>query len=83
MGTKTDGCKALNDWLAGGPARISQGYLADRLRISQGSVSLWCRGVSRPEHHHRLALEHVCGIDPMAWLTPAEARSLAAVRRVA
>jgi transcriptional regulator with XRE-family HTH domain len=51
---------------------ISQAVLATQLGITQNSVSLWKRGLTRPEAHHREALRNLLGIDPTLWRTPEE-----------
>jgi hypothetical protein len=50
----------------------SQQWLATVLHIGQPSVSLWARGYSRPEPHHRLALWLLWRIPQRTWLTAAE-----------
>lgn len=70
--TRTKGRSALAAWL-GGDGR-SQSALARQLGVRQSSISGWVRGTSRPEHHYRLALQRMVGIDPAAWMTSDEAR---------
>ena len=70
----TAGAKALRSWLATGVEGRSQTELARLLAISQPSVSQWLRGTSRPEHHHRIALERIAGIPVTDWLTRKERR---------
>lgn len=50
----------------------SQQWLATTLSIGQPSVSLWSRGLARPEPHHRLALSILWDIAEHAWLTDDE-----------
>ncbi len=54
--------------------QISQVAIARKLQLSQNSVSLWTRGLSRPEHHHRLALQNLLTIPADSWLTRDERR---------
>lgn len=74
--TRTDGKEALATKLKG--MRRNGSWLARELKLSANSVSLWLRGRSRPEHHHRLALHRLLGIDPLSWMT-AEERKIAGV----
>jgi transcriptional regulator with XRE-family HTH domain len=52
----------------------SQAWLSRLLNLSQNSVSLWTRGLSRPEHHLRLALQNLLGIPAESWFTADERR---------
>lgn len=61
---------------------LSQTAVAASLKITQNSVSLWVRGLSRPEAHLRTALETVLGIPAADWLTDSEASILAEVRPI-
>lgn len=69
----TQGAEALRDYLSQ-PDR-SQSELARELGISQPSVSAWLRGHSRPDPHHRTALEVLASIPAASWETDEE-RSL-------
>lgn len=59
---------------------LSQSALANQLNITQNSVSLWVRGLSRPEPHHRIALETLLSIPASDWFTDEEASLIASVR---
>jgi transcriptional regulator with XRE-family HTH domain len=50
----------------------SQSKIANALTIAQTSVSLWFRRRTRPEPHHREALECLLGIPRDAWKTDDE-----------
>lgn len=41
--------------------------VGQRIGVSQVAVSLWCRGVTRPAHGHRVALESIFFIPCDAW----------------
>lgn len=56
----------------------TQTALALRLQVNQSSVSSWLRRVSRPEHHHRIAIARISGIEEEAWLTDDERAVVAA-----
>ena len=55
---------------------ISQSELARRLSVSQASVSGWVTMRTRPESHHRKAIERELGIPEDDWMTLDE-RSIA------
>lgn len=67
--------KALADRLAA--EKLSQGLsqkaLAEKLGVSQPSVSAWLAGTTRPEPEVREALENLFGIPFDGWYTPEEA----------
>lgn len=71
--TETTGGKALA-WLvdATNPARVSQSRVAQKLGVSQPSVSEWVRMRSRPEPHLRKAIESHFQIPEQDWMTPKE-----------
>jgi transcriptional regulator with XRE-family HTH domain len=60
----------LMTWLSA-PDR-SQEKLADLLEIGQSTVSLWTREHTRPEYHHRVLLQMICGIPVDDWMTADE-----------
>lgn len=62
---------ALREWLSADESR-SQSWLARTLNVSQPSVSAWLTGASRPEAHHREALEALTGIPADEWKTSDE-----------
>lgn len=59
----------------------SQAWLADKLGISQPSVSGWLTGKSRPEDAHREALEILTGIDRTSWRRASEHAVVERARR--
>ncbi len=69
--TDTRGRTLLRKFLDGKDGH-TQSWLAKLLRIGQPSVSLWMRGLSRPEDHHRRALQQIAGIPAESWQTPDE-----------
>ncbi|MHA1573539.1 MAG: helix-turn-helix domain-containing protein [Alphaproteobacteria bacterium] len=60
---------------------LRQADLAEQLAVTQTSVSLWLRGLSRPKPHLRMALERLLKIPTRGWLTVAERDALELVRR--
>lgn len=62
---------------------MSQKALADLFSIKQSSVSLWASGRSRPEPHHRAALEVLWGIPQDTWMTAEEAEIVKRVQAAA
>lgn len=46
--------------------------IADELRVSRQAIGRWVHGTSRPETHHRHALERLFGIAAVDWMTPDE-----------
>jgi transcriptional regulator with XRE-family HTH domain len=73
METKlTRGARLLREWLDAPEAKRSQTDLAKTLGVSQPSVSAWLRGDSRPEDHHREALEIITAIPRGLWRRDAE-----------
>lgn len=81
MSTDITPREALRVWIDADPER-SQSTLARTLGVSQPSVSAWLAGTSRPEAHHREALELLTGIPADAWKTDVE-RALVARTRAA
>lgn len=73
--TKTEGAKQLREKLTGWGA---QSEMARRLGVSATSVSDWLAGMARPSHVHRVMIEKMLGISAASWLTPREAKRLAA-----
>lgn len=69
--TNTRGRKQLNLYLES----HSQSELAELIGINQSSVSLWTRGLSRPEGPHRAALKKIAGIPEEEWETDGERRA--------
>jgi len=59
---------------------VKQTHLAAKLGIGQPSVSLWLRGVSRPEPHHREALEYLLDVPAESWLTEEEQETVRRAR---
>jgi transcriptional regulator with XRE-family HTH domain len=55
---------------------LSQSAIGRALGCSQNSVSLWCRGLSRPEPPYREALELWLGIPMRTWDTAEESSFL-------
>lgn len=51
---------------------LNQARLAAALGCRQPSVSAWARGHSRPESHHREAIERLTGIPQRDWMTASE-----------
>lgn len=47
-------------------------WLGREIKVSSNTVNLWSRGLSRPEHHYRIALQNLLGVDPLLWMTAAE-----------
>jgi hypothetical protein len=68
---QTVGRDKLLKWLEADSTR-SRTQVARALGISQPAVSNWLRGVSRPEHMHRVALERLCGVPAGDWDTDEE-----------
>lgn len=62
---------ALRRWV-GADQRRSQAALARTIGVTQPSVSAWLAGPSRPESHHREALELLTGIPADDWKTESE-----------
>lgn len=56
--------------------RLNQRWLAGVLGVTQGAVSEWVRGISRPTVGNALALHKLFGIPLDAWLTDGERRSV-------
>lgn len=52
--------------------RLSQRWLAGALGVSQGAVSEWVRGITRPLLAPTLALRALLGIPLEAWMTERE-----------
>jgi transcriptional regulator with XRE-family HTH domain len=77
-GLQTEGRRLLLSYLQQ-PGR-SQSALARALKIAQASVSLWTRGRSRPEPHHRESLELLANIPAESWQTAEERESVDRVR---
>lgn len=77
-GLHTEGRRLLCLWLDD-PGR-SQAKFAAALGVGQPSVSLWVRGISRPEPHLREAIEIVAGIQRDAWTTSDERDAIEGVR---
>lgn len=73
---RTEGATLLRERMT--EREWNQTALAERIGVQQSSVSMWMRGRSRPEPHHRQALAALLDIPEHAWLTPSEA---AVVRR--
>lgn len=59
---------------------FSQQWLADVLGVGQSCISLWSRGLGRPDPHIRDALFVLWRIPAKAWLLPEEVRVIARVR---
>jgi len=74
----TAGRDALCEWMKQ-PNR-SQRKLARVLGVAQQSISFWMRGVNRPDYANLLALEMICGIQPIDWLTAEERQQVAKLR---
>jgi transcriptional regulator with XRE-family HTH domain len=70
MTTPIRGPEALREHLK--RKGLSQTYIADKLGITQPSVSAWLRGHSRPEPHLRDALAILTGIPGHYWATDEE-----------
>lgn len=75
----TKAWRAFCEWL---PSYGSQSSLARALGITQSSVSRWERRESRPEPHHRDAIELLSGgaVKASEWLTKAEQAAVARIR---
>lgn len=71
LSMSTAGRQKLELWLDADKSR-SRTMIARALGITQPAVSNWLRGVSRPEHVHRFALERLCGIPALDWDTAEE-----------
>lgn len=56
----------------------SQAAVAETLGVSQQSVSLWARGITRPNALQRWTLEQRFGIKQASWLTAHELRATGA-----
>lgn len=78
--TITDGARLLRDWLAAPGESRSQTTLAERLGVSQPSVSAWLRGDSRPEDHHRESIQLLTGVPRESWRKPAEQAAVERIR---
>jgi predicted transcriptional regulator len=74
----------LREWVApAGQRQRSNALIANVLGISGPAVSAWLRGVARPEHYHRVALQVLTGIRVETWDTAAERALLtAALKRI-
>lgn len=76
--TETPGQLALVEWLSQDNSR-TQKWLAQVLRVSQSTVSIWLRGKSRPPVWIAVAIQALTGIPVDAWLIEEERRSLASI----
>lgn len=64
----TPGRQKFEEWIAADASRsITQ--VATALGISQPAVSNWLRGVARPKHDYRLAIQRICAIPANDWDT--------------
>lgn len=86
--------RSLGSWKNGGCAtegrdlfarflrqrRMTQIEIAEIMGVRQSSISLWVKGRSRPEHHHRLLLEEFADIPTDAWMTEEDRVALQAAR---
>lgn len=77
---RTKGAVLLREWVEKPDAGRSQTELAKLLGVSQPSVSAWLRGESRPEDHHREAIEIITGIPRGLWRRDAEQSVVERVR---
>jgi transcriptional regulator with XRE-family HTH domain len=73
---ETRGQSALTRYLA----ENTQTSVAKTLAVEQSTVSLWKRGLTRPEPHHRRALELLTGIPEADWETDDERAVVERVR---
>jgi transcriptional regulator with XRE-family HTH domain len=77
----TRGAQLLSEHLTHGSD--SQQDLASILNVGQAAVSLWSRGISRPDALHREALEILIGAPLDAWWTDEEREFLKKLREKA
>lgn len=56
--------------------RLNQRWVAAALGVTQGAVSEWIRGISRPTVGNALCLYKLFGIPLDAWLTDEERRAV-------
>jgi len=73
----TRGLKALRSMME--QQGMSQAALAEKLSISQPSVSAWMRGHTRPDHVLRAAIELLFAIPSDWWRTEEERQQLASI----
>ncbi len=57
--------------------------LAQLLEVDRSAISRWQNAASRPDAHHRIAIETLFGIPASEWLTPEERAVVAAAKRAA
>ncbi len=76
-----DAVDRLREWMSA--SGTHQTARAVRLGLNQSSVSSWLRRVSRPEAHHRAALQLLTGIEESAWLTDEERELIERARPIA
>lgn len=76
--TLTRAAEALREYLD--KSDRSQNDLAGDLGVKQPSVSVWLRGLARPEPHLRAALELLAGIPVADWDTEDERALVERVR---
>jgi transcriptional regulator with XRE-family HTH domain len=71
QGIETEGRRLLNAWFEADSDR-NGARLAKIVGVSQPAVSMWRRGVWRPEQPHRDILFELCGIPQLSWELPEE-----------
>lgn len=68
--TNTEGRRLLNLYVG----KHGQQVVANAIGVRQSSVSLWVRGLTRPEPPHRKLLVPIIGGTEDSWLTAKELR---------
>ena len=78
---ETEGRARLVASLSDPSIGLTQTQLANRLGVSQPSVSEWCAGRARPTATYRTALRVLLGIPESDWMTAQEVEQVQALAR--
>lgn len=71
----TQGCLELRVWMR--EQKLTQLALAEMLKVPQGYVSRWWRGLSQPSLDNAVKIHALTGIKPEAWTKRASRDALA------